>query len=200
MTRRSELKAESLQRILDAGAVRLRQEGLAGAAIGSVMGDAGLTHGAFYAHFANKGELAIAALQHALRDNRAHWVGELRPESWGQRLRRLAGRYLTKTHRDKPADGCALAAVATEAARSDVPFRRAYEAELRKSLQGICCGSHGDAALEGQQFEDAIALMALCVGGISLARAVEDGPFSEQILQVCIAAADRLATDLPKPH
>lgn len=200
MTKRSELKAESLQRILDAGAMRLRQGGLAGAAIGRVMGDAGLTHGTFYAHFAHKGELAIAALQHALRDNRTQWVGELKPESWGQRLKRLARRYLTPTHRDKPADGCALAAMATEAARSDGAFRRAYEVELRKSLKGICCGNQGGSVPEGQQLEDAIAFMALCIGGISLARAVEDGQFSEQILQACIAATDRLATDLPKPH
>ena len=60
MVTRSELKEASLLRILTAGAARLRAEGLAGAAIVPVMQEAGLTHGAFYAHFSNKEDLAAA--------------------------------------------------------------------------------------------------------------------------------------------
>lgn len=194
MLSRAQLKDESLQRILDAGAMRLRQEGLSGAAIANVMRDAGLTHGAFYVHFENKGELAAAALRHALKDNRPRWIGALKAESWPQRLQRLARRYLTRTHRDQPADGCALAAVATEAARSDPALRGAYEEELRKSLHSICGGDTA-AAPSDRQLEEAIALMALCIGGISLARIATDKAFSEQILQACTAAAGRIATE-----
>ena len=199
MATRIKLKAESLQRILDASASRLRQEGLSGAAIANVMRDAGLTHGAFYAHFASKGELAMAALRHALLGNRRRWIGEWKHESWRQRLQRLARRYLTKAHRDKPAEGCALAAVATEAARSDTAFRQAYEDELRKSLHAICCGSKAETIPTDEHLDDAIALMALSIGGISLARAVSDDAFSERILQACIAVAGRIASDTPAP-
>lgn len=190
MATRSELKGESLQRILEAGAVRLRQEGLAGASIANVMRDAGLTHGAFYAHFPSKDKLATAALRHALRYNRQRWIGELKQESWGQRLQRLARRYLTKAHLKNPAEGCALAAIATETARSDREFRQAYEEELRKSLHHICCGSDPIAAPSKQQLDQSIAFMALCMGGITLARAVADETFAERILQACIAAID----------
>jgi len=117
---------------------------LSGAAIAAVMGDAALAHGAFYAYFASRNELAVAALRHALRDNRRLWVGKVRPESWPQRLQRLARRYLTRRHRDQPGEGCALAAVATETSRSDPSFRRSYEDELRQSLVGICCGSDAE--------------------------------------------------------
>src|SRR5262245_44793836 len=58
---RAENKRESLDRILDAAARRIREEGLDGAAIVPVMRDAGLTHGAFYSHFSSKEDLAIAA-------------------------------------------------------------------------------------------------------------------------------------------
>lgn len=195
MNTRSELKAESLSRILEAGAKRLRTEGLSGSVIADVMRDAGLTHGAFYVHFANKAELSVASLRHALLDNRKRWVGELRRESWVQRLQRLARRYLTTAHCDNPADGCALAALATEAGRSDDVFRRAYEEELLKSLHGICNGSKElQAASSDQQFDDAITLMALCVGGLSLSRAVIDQGLSERILQVCTDAAGRIAS------
>lgn len=198
MLSRSELKDASQQRILDAAALLLREEGLSGAAIANVMRSAGLTHGAFYVHFANKNELAIAALRHALLPNRQRWLGELRRESWMQRLQRLARRYLTKAHRDTPGDGCALAALATEAARADGDFRRAYEEELRKSLRGICCGDDAQAVASDEQLDDAIAFMALCIGGIALSRAVDDGRFSERILRACNAAAGKLAANPPQ--
>ena len=47
MNKRSDIKEASLQRILEAGAARLRQEGLSGTGIIPVMNDAGLTHGTF---------------------------------------------------------------------------------------------------------------------------------------------------------
>jgi TetR/AcrR family transcriptional repressor of nem operon len=54
------------------------------------MQEAGLTHGAFYAHFNNKDELAAAAFRFALLDNRPRWMGQARKESWPGRLVRLA--------------------------------------------------------------------------------------------------------------
>lgn len=197
---RNEQKEASLRRILDAAAARLREEGLNGAAIATVMRDAGLTHGGFYAHFANKGELAIAALRHALQENRRQWVGEPRRESWGRRLQRLAKRYLIPQHRDRLADACALAALASEAAHADAAFRSAYGEELQKSLVGICAGSSAADAgtspveIDPQHFDEAIACMALCVGGMTLARAVAlDAELSDRILQACITAAGRLS-------
>lgn len=193
MSTRAEQKSASLQRILEAGAARLRTEGLSGAGIANVMKDAGLTHGGFYVHFANKTELAAAALRHALADNRKNWVGTLRQESWGQRLKRLARRYLSLPHRDNLAQSCALAALVGEAARSEMPFRQAYEGELRQSLWGICCGHDGENEPSAEQFDQAIAFMALCLGGLTLSRAVADPEFSERILQACAAAAGSIA-------
>ena len=181
MATRAELKAESRNRILQAAGTRLRVEGLAGAGISDVMKDAGLTHGAFYAHFANKSELSAAALRHALLENRERWVGERKDETWKQRLRRLAHRYLTQIHRDRPAEGCALAALATEAGRGDELIRRAFDEELLKSLHGICNGAQEEQVPTDLRLDDAIALMALCVGGISLS-------FSTSARQSFIAA------------
>ena len=60
---RAESKQESLDKILDAAARRIREEGLDGAAIVPVMRDAGLTHGAFYSHFSSKDDLANARVR-----------------------------------------------------------------------------------------------------------------------------------------
>jgi TetR/AcrR family transcriptional repressor of nem operon len=194
MTSRSDLKEASLRRILTAGASRLRAEGLSGAAIAPVMQEAGLTHGAFYAHFNNKDELAAAAFRFALLDNRPRWMGQARKESWPGRLMRLGKRYLAMAHRDDLADSCALAALASDAARSNPGFKKVYEEELRKSLRAICNSPDEGRPIDPARLDDAIAFMALCIGGISLARAVNDPGFSEQILTVCRQAVQRMAT------
>ena len=166
MTSRSDLKEASLRRILTAGASRLRAEGLSGTAIAPVMQDAGLTHGAFYAHFNNKDELAAAAFRFALLDNRPRWMGQARQESWPSRLLRLGKRYLATAHRDDLADSCALAALASDAARSNPGFKKVYEEELRKSLRALCIPPDEGSPIDPARLDDAMAFMALCVGGI----------------------------------
>lgn len=195
MATRVERKQASLHRILDAAAARLRTEGLMGAAIGLVMRDANLTHGAFYSHFANKEELTAAAFRHALANNRTRWTTGPSGEHWPQRLTRLAKRYLTPAHRDDPANGCAFAAVASEAARSPAEFRRVFEVEMIQSLRAICdpAATLNPNGVDPARHDEAIALLALCVGGVTLARAVEDGETSARVLAACQAAAARLA-------
>ncbi len=189
--RRARQKQESLERILDAGAARLRVEGPEGGAIAQVMQDAGLTHGAFYSHFTSKDELAIAAFRHALAGSREPWIGKTPDRSWGARVARLARGYLNRTHRDDRADSCAFSALATDAARMSAEFRAAYEQELRKSLNAMG-GPPSDEAAEHERYDEAIAALALCVGGLLLARAVESETFSSRILKACRSAAAQM--------
>ena len=190
---RAENKRESLDKILDAAARRLREEGLEGAAIVPVMRDAGLTHGAFYSHFASKDDLAAAAFGHAITTGRAHWIKPSRGESWRARLAGLAKRYLTTAHRDDLSTSCGFATLSSDAAHASPSFRASYEHELRKSLAAICESATGaDTTLD-----DAIALMTICVGGMSLARAVVDPKLSARILRVARDAAAKLADTQP---
>ena len=190
-TKRADSKRESLDRILDAAARRLREEGLDGAAIVPVMRDAGLTHGAFYSHFSNKDDLASAAFGRAITTGRPHWIKPMRGESWSARLTGLAKRYLTAAHRDDLSNSCGFAALISDAAHASAQFRASYEYELRTSLAAIC-GDETDDRLD-----DAIALMAICVGGMSLSRAVVDPKFSSRILRVVREAAAKLAATQP---
>ncbi|WP_218161117.1 TetR/AcrR family transcriptional regulator [Albimonas pacifica] len=189
---RARAKRESLRRILVAASARLRREGLEGAAIAPVMKAAGLTHGAFYAHFRDKDELAVAAFRQAFATERERWIGATRDRSWPARARRLAARYLTARHRDDPGAGCAFAALATDAARAPDAFRAAYGQELRATLAAIR-GAPDDDPMRPPPLDHAAAMLALCVGGLSLARAVNDPELSERLLSACRDAAERLA-------
>jgi TetR/AcrR family transcriptional regulator, transcriptional repressor for nem operon len=185
---RADSKRESLDRILDAAARRLLEEGMDGAAIVPVMHDAGLTHGAFYSHFASKDELASAAFGRAITNGRPHWIKPMRGESWSARLTSLAKRYLSPAHRDNLSTSCGFSALTSDAAHASEQFRASYEHELKISLAAICGDDAGD-----ERLDDAIALMAVCVGGLSLSRAVVDPKLSARILRVARKAAAKLA-------
>jgi TetR/AcrR family transcriptional repressor of nem operon len=187
---RADGKRESLDKILDAAARRIREEGLDGAAIVPVMRDAGLTHGAFYSHFSSKDDLASAAFGRAITTGRRHWIKPMRGESWSERLTSLARRYLTTAHRDDMSTSCGFATLSSDAARGCGQFRASYERELRTSLAAICAGDH-------DRLDDAIALMTVCVGGMALSRAVVDPKFSRRILRVAREAAAKLADTQP---
>jgi TetR/AcrR family transcriptional repressor of nem operon len=187
---RAESKRESLDRILDAAARRIREEGIQGAAIVPVMRDAGLTHGAFYSHFSSKDDLASAAFSRAITTGRAHWIKPPHGESWRERLTSLATRYLTIAHRDDLSTSCGFATLSSDAAHAPEQFRTSYERELRGSLTAICDG-------DDDRLDDAIALMTVCVGGMALARAVVDPKLSSRILRVAREAAAKLADTQP---
>ena len=85
-----EHKVEVHRKILKDASRRVRAEGITGAAVSSVMRDAGLTHGGFYKHFGSKDELLTQALSEAFRevaDSLARAAEKSRHQ--GQRGRRL---------------------------------------------------------------------------------------------------------------
>lgn len=198
--RRQAGKERSLSRILAAGTARILREGLEGAAIAQVMHDAGLTHGAFYAHFTDKESLLRACFSHGLCANRARWVGPPRSESFADRLRRLAKRYLTAAHRDSLETSCPLAALASDAARSTEEFRVLYEIEFKRTLEAVLGEDPATRENPGRRAK-ALAFLALCQGGIQLARAVADEAFSREILDACRTFLDVNLDDeaLPTP-
>ena len=63
-------KQATRQRILEAAGRRFKQDGIDGAGVAAVMSDAGLTNGAFYAHFSSKEDLVANVLADQLRAQR----------------------------------------------------------------------------------------------------------------------------------
>jgi TetR/AcrR family transcriptional repressor of nem operon len=63
-------KQATRQRILEAAGRRFKLDGIDGAGVAAVMSDAGLTNGAFYAHFPSKEDLVANVLAEQLRVQR----------------------------------------------------------------------------------------------------------------------------------
>jgi TetR/AcrR family transcriptional repressor of nem operon len=194
MSTRKQHKDASREKILHAAAARLRCEGLEGAGIQRVMKEAGLTHGAFYCHFRNKEDLASQAFEYALKDNRKQWISSQHDATDQDRFTRLAQRYLTLTHCDNVEQSCAFAAMASDAGRAGKSFKETFLAELLKTLQAI---TESDFHTIEQCPDEVIAFMALCVGGLTLARAMPKHEAARKILSGCLRAAPLMAQSHP---
>jgi hypothetical protein len=88
-------------------------------------------------------------------------------------------------------DSCALQSLSREVARADDDAKIAYETELRSIIETVADGLNGKA--KGRR-EEATALLALLVGGVTLARAVHDDDFGKEIAQAVRKAAQQLST------
>src|SRR4051812_9769941 len=118
-----EHKQSTRQRILSAAGRRIKQDGIDGSGVARLMTDAGLTNGAFYAHFDSKEDLVANAVADQLREQLVR-LGELGPGRDG--VEQFLAWYVSAEHRDAPADGCPSAALLDEIARSSDVVRSAY--------------------------------------------------------------------------
>ncbi|HEY6303157.1 MAG TPA: helix-turn-helix domain-containing protein [Terriglobales bacterium] len=156
------------ERIVKEASRLFRERGFENVSVGEVMKAAGLTHGAFYAHFGSKEELQAAAVAYGQKIT----LGRVQRNTSRKGKTSFADRYLSRRHRDNPGGGCTMAALAEEVARSTPDLKAAFEHGLENILSA-----------EGADRKEAIFQVAAMIGGIVLARAVQDPRFSEEILR-----------------
>ncbi len=189
-------KAATRKRIVAVASERFRRDGVSAVGIAGLMADAGLTHGGFYAHFDSKEDLLREALVAA-----SAGTGERLARAAAEDGAGLAGiirYYLRPAHRDKPAQGCVVAALAPEIARQPAETRAAFSARLAVVLGQIAAQlPAGFAAAERDAA--AIGIFGVMVGTLQLSRAVADPELSGRILESGVAAALRLG-DVPRPN
>ncbi len=189
-------KQSTHERILVAGAALLRRAGVERASVGRVMSRAGLTVGGFYAHFASKRALVGEAMGWVLARKRSDWLRDLEALRGPAFLDAFVRRYLSRQHRDLVEQGCPLPAVLSELPRAGAPARRALEAELELLSRALEPHAQGGAAAFSAR-QRALGTLALCFGGMALARAVQDRALSDEILLACRRLA--LAPDTSRP-
>jgi TetR/AcrR family transcriptional regulator, transcriptional repressor for nem operon len=156
------------ERIVKEASRLFRERGFENVSVDEVMKAAGLTHGAFYAHFGSKEELQAAAVVYGQKVS----LGRLERSDSKNNKGSYADRYLSPRHRDNPGDGCTMAALAPEVARSTPELKAAFEHGLEEILSA-----------KGGDRKEAIFQSAALIGGIVLARAVQNPQLSDEILE-----------------
>ena len=165
-----------------AGAVRkLRRKGLAGVGLSSAMRAAGLTVGGFYAHFRSKLALVDAVLRNGLEDGRANWFAALGETTGVELEQNLVRRYLSRQHRDDVDHTCPMPTVVSSLPGGPALLRATFTKHLNLCVDFIAERLNDTDAVERRQ--RALVILATCVGGMALARSVNDPALSDEILR-----------------
>ena len=170
---------ENRERIIDAAGALFREKGFDGIGVADIMKAAALTHGGFYGHFASKEDLVAQASRRTMARAAANWEG-IAADAPDHPYAALLRHYLTPRHRDDPGRGCPFAALGTDAARSGKVVRTAFAEGLEPLIAILAEAIAGGS--KAARRRKAVAAMAGLVGALTLARAVGDGPPSDEIL------------------
>jgi TetR/AcrR family transcriptional repressor of nem operon len=170
-------KARSRAEILRHAGRLFRLRGYQGTNIDDVMLAAGLTRGAFYAHFASK-----EALFAAIVNGGDGLLARLRS---GQ-AKSVLKSYLDKAELAATAQGCTLAALAVDVARAPLSARLAYANVLHGAIAEL---AHDR---KRKLDADATAAAILAIGSVILARASGDARLGDWLLRCAHRAATLL--------
>ncbi|KAA1397827.1 TetR/AcrR family transcriptional regulator [Aeromicrobium ginsengisoli] len=166
------------RRIIDAASKRFKQDGFDGSGVATLMSDAGLTNGAFYAHFESKDDL-VATVVHEELSRQAASFSDLKLGRDG--LQDFVREYLSTKHRDHPDVGCPSAALLDEIGRSSAAAKQAYTVGAKAILKEIASrlSPHDPDAAQGT----ALNLFTMMIGTMQLARALSDRRLSKTVLE-----------------
>jgi AcrR family transcriptional regulator len=174
----TEHKQATRRRIIETAGRRLKRDGIDGSGIATIMADAGLTNGAFYAHFASKDDLVATAVADQLRDQRTSF-SERAPGRAG--VEQYVREYLSVQHRDNPGDGCPSAALLDEIGRCTDATKRAYTDGLLAVIDDIT--ARLAPADPPSARAKTLSVFALMTGTLQLSRALADKQLADEVLE-----------------
>jgi AcrR family transcriptional regulator len=173
-----EHKQETRRRIIETAGRRLKRDGIDGSGVATLMADAGLTNGAFYAHFESKEDLVATTVADQLRRQRE----SLGVEATGRAgVEQIVRSYLSPEHRDRTEDGCPSAALLDEISRCTDPTRQAYTEGLLAIVDDIAArlAPHDPRSARAT----VLSVYAAMVGTLQLSRTLSDPQLADEILE-----------------
>ncbi|MHA6852861.1 TetR/AcrR family transcriptional regulator [Ralstonia pseudosolanacearum] len=173
------------ERIVEAAARAIRRSGYNGTSVADIMKAAGLTHGGFYAHFESREAMLAEAADRAGAESVAmmeHVAATTPPE---ETLRAMAQAYLSQEHLEGMETGCGTAALVSEMPRQTAEVRRAATRRIKEMIDLVArqLPNWGQPGAH----EQALVIVAMMVGTLTLARAVDDAKLSEALRDAALS-------------
>jgi TetR/AcrR family transcriptional repressor of nem operon len=157
------------------------------------MKHAGLTHGAFYAHFDSKQALYAEAITVAAKESAlAKFAAKDQLEGETELLRHLLRGYLDIGHVRQEQAPCPLAFLATDVANREADVRQAYT-RVYKRLVALLNKQMPESTVPRRS--RALALSALMIGGVAISRALNDERTVRSLLEACKTIGDNILTE-----
>ena len=177
-----EHKERTRTRIVESARRLFNRNGFAEVSIDEIMGEAGLTRGGFYKHFSAKEDVYQAAvLQFACATQPEAWQARhIDPAARGPALARMiVEAYLSRDHFDDRDGSCPMIALPSDVARGNKVVKNAFRQVLEMMVGAFAANLEPEAGISSR--ERGLALVALAVGGMVLARAVDDKALADDI-------------------
>jgi TetR/AcrR family transcriptional repressor of nem operon len=129
-------KANTRARLVEAAAARFKERGIDGISLADLMKDLKLTHGGFYKHFDSRDELVTEALALALTKTGKAMRERMYTDGKAD-VGAFLDFYLNEGHRDERATGCAVAALAGDAARKSADVQTQFREGIEANLESL---------------------------------------------------------------
>ena len=174
-------KEQTHRRVVQTAARAFRAQGIKGVGVAEVMREAGLTQGAFYAHFDSKDALVAAACTEGFQESSSPLLAAMKEAEPGTAVSAYIRGYLSRSHRDHPETGCVIASLGQEIVRGSPETRRAFTRALETYMSKLARYAEGDTE---EAREDAMyVLVSGAAGALLMSRAVDDPALSDRILR-----------------
>ena len=168
------------RRIVNNASRQLRAKGLNGPAVTTLMKASGLTHGGFYRHFGSRDDLVIEAIEESLQELRDRLITAAKEVEPGEGWKAMVRSYLSLERCDHPDDGCPIAALAPDIARTRSAVKQRSSAAILKFRQELLPCMPGKDA--GERATNFLAILSSMVGAIVIARTMPDPSVMQRIL------------------
>jgi TetR/AcrR family transcriptional repressor of nem operon len=184
-------KRDTREKILESARRLFNRDGYSGASIDEIMIDAGLTHGGFYRHFSGKDELYAAAVRQFLcKKAPAPWQKQRKATAVTKsHAQRVVDAYFSRQHFEDHDGCCPLLGTASDVERRGEIVKVAYQEVVEQLVKVF----EDHLKEEPRPHERALALVALCVGGMVLARNVCDPDLADNFRRSAHAEVLRTA-------
>jgi len=188
----AEHKNRTRAKIVEAARILFNKHGFHVVTIDMVMSEVGLTRGGFYNHFKDKEELFSEAVSSFLMGRGAKWredagidLTDLKPEMAQQ----MIDAYLSRKHLGDLEGQCPMIALPSDVARADSATRASFQRLLEAMVWLFETNMQPQSE---SSKKDAQAIVALCVGGMVLAKALPDSDLVESVRQSTYMTASEL--------
>ena len=175
------------KRIIASARRLFNRHGFDAVSIDDVMADAGLTRGSFYGSFESKGDLYAKAVTHILNEKQLLSSDgvSIDPRAINNAAQFIRD-YLSLEHFEDIDGTCPLIAFPTDFLREEPRVRQAFETVLRVMIDVFEQALQRDGQAARSR---ARAIATLCVGGMVLARSIEDRGLADELREAAMGAA-----------
>jgi AcrR family transcriptional regulator len=192
---------EVKRRIVQSARRLFNRSGFDNISVDQIMAGAGLTRGGFYSYFESKSDLYEEVLGCFFTDPewKSCWEGvevNLASKDVGQQVVRA---YLSRQHFEDVENSCPMVALPGDVTRSGGRAKCAFEAVFKAMVsvleRSLVKEGRAQTRMAGDRLPEhaiAQATAALCVGGMVVARAMQDRELADDLRECCMAVAFEL--------